>query len=97
MAADWSVPIGITVFIVGIIVAAYLYLRYRKLHLVGFVAAIVTYIFAVFYTWDVFDLQRNAVMGLLLVSTALMIGVGKYFETHQVFSKDNKHTKTTKK
>ena len=57
-SADWSIAVGVLVFIVAIIFAAYYFLRYRKIFTVVFIASVATYIFAVFYTWDVFDLSE---------------------------------------
>ena len=78
-SADWSIAVGIMTFIVAIVFAAIYYFRYRKIFLIVLIASIATYVFAVFYTWDVFELSKNMVLVLLLVSTILMIVLGKYF------------------
>ena len=77
--ADWSIAVGIMVFLVAIIIAAIYYLRYKKVFIVIYSASIATYVFAVFYTWDVFDLNKNLVLLMLAISTIIMMFLGKYF------------------
>ena len=77
--ADWSIAIGFFVYLIGIIFALYYYFKYGKISLVAFVASISTYIFSVFYAWDIFELNKNYIMIMLLVSTGLMFYLGKYF------------------
>lgn len=89
--ADWSILVGTLVFIVAIIFAAYYYIKYRKVFLILFIASISTYIFAVFYTWDVFNLNKNMVLLMLAFSTIIMLFLGKYFSKFEL--KPNKlHT-----
>ena len=83
-SADWSIALGILVFVVALVFAAYFYFKYKKVFLVVYVASIATYIFAVFYTWDVFELSKNLVLVLLVVSTILMLIVGKYFSKIEI-------------
>ena len=83
-SADWSIGVGVLIFIIAICFAVYFYLKYKKVNQTVFIASISTYIFAVFYAMDVFELSKNGVLGLLVISTILMMGVGKYF------SKDSK-------
>ncbi len=77
--ADWSIAVGILVYIVAIVIATIYYIRYKKLSIVSFVASVSTYIFAVFYTWDVFELNKNWILGILVISTIIMMFLGKYF------------------
>ncbi|MCA9497388.1 MAG: hypothetical protein KC589_10695 [Nanoarchaeota archaeon] len=77
--AEWSIPLGILVFIVALLFAVYYYMKYKKVFLIVFVASIATYVFAAFYTWDVFELNKNWIMGMLSISTLLMFGLAKYF------------------
>lgn len=78
-SADWSIAVGIITFIIAIFFATYYYLKFKKIFLVVFCASIATYIFAVFYAWDVFDLEKNMILLMLTISTILMMGIGKYF------------------
>jgi len=81
--AEWSIAVGILVYILAIIFGAIYYFRYKKVFLLFFIASIATYIFAVMYTWDVFlnlNSDRNWVLLILLVSTILMFFIGNYFK-----------------
>ena len=82
--ADWSIAIGILVFIIAIIFAAYYFLKYRRIFTVVFIASIATYVFAVFYTWDVFELNKNMILAILAVSAVVMIFLGKYFSKYEL-------------
>ena len=79
--ADWSIAAGILTFIIAIIFAAIYYMQYKKVFLVVIIASIATYVFSVFYTWDVFELNKNWVLGILVASTIVMFFIGKYFST----------------
>ncbi len=79
-SADWSIAAGILTFIIAIIFATIYYLRYKKIFLIVLIASIATYMFSVFYIWDVFDLNKNWIMLILIISTVLMILLGKYFQ-----------------
>lgn len=79
--ADWSIAVGVLVYLIAIIIAVIYYLRYKKFSIVVFVASISTYVFAVFYTWDVFDLNKNWVLMILLISSIIMMILGKYFSS----------------
>ena len=78
-SADWSIGVGVLVYIVAIIAATIFYLRFSKMYLIAYTASIATYVFSVFYIWDVYELQRNGVLILLVVSTLVMMYLGKYF------------------
>jgi len=94
--ADWSIAVGILVFIVAIIFAALYYYRYKKIFLIIFIASIATYIFAVMYTWDIYDPNRNMIMLMLLLSTILMVFLGKYFSKIEL-KLDKVHTSLKEK
>lgn len=79
MAADWSIALGVLVYIVAIVFAVYYYLKYKKLFLIAFIASVATYIFSVFYIWDVFELNKNLVLLLLIISVGVMFYIGHYF------------------
>lgn len=76
--ADWSIAVGILTFIVAIVLATIYYFKYNKLFLIVFISSIATYVFAVFYTWDVFELNKNWILAILILSTLLMIFIGNY-------------------
>lgn len=77
--ADWSIAVSILVFLIAIVIAAIYYYRYRKFYLVLYIASVATYISSIFYTWDVFELNKNAVLVMLLVSTIVMWFLGGHF------------------
>lgn len=80
MAADWSIAVGVLVFLVAIVIASIYYFRYKKVYLILFIASISTYVFSVFYMLDVFEFtDKNIVLLVLGISTILMFFVGKYF------------------
>jgi hypothetical protein len=79
MAADWSLALGVLIFLIAIIMAIIFFVKYKKVSLVFYTTSIATYAFAVFYTWDVFELKRNAVLIMLAVSTVIMLLLGRYF------------------
>ncbi|MDA3855631.1 MAG: hypothetical protein PF569_05195 [Candidatus Woesearchaeota archaeon] len=96
VGATWSIGLGILVFIIAIVFATYYYLRYKKFFLVLFVASVSIYIFAVFYTWDVYDSNKNIIMIMLVISTIIMLFLGKYFSKFKL--KANKlHTSLKEK
>ncbi len=84
VGATWSIAVGVLIFIIAIITAIIFYYRYNKVSLIVFIASISTYIFAVFYTWDVFQLNKNYVMLLLLISTIIMFLLARYFGNYNL-------------
>lgn len=79
-SADWSIPLGVLIFIIAIIIATIYYIRYKKFSHVLYVVSIATYTFSVFYTLDVFELNRNWILGILVFSTLLMFWLANYFK-----------------
>ena len=78
--ADWSIALGVLTFIIALIFAAVYYLKYKKVFLIVLIASVATYVFSVFYTWDVFELNKNSILLLLVVSTIVMMLLGRYFK-----------------
>lgn len=78
--ADWSIAVGVLVFIIAIIVASIYYFRYKKIFLISFIASISIFVFSVFYMIDVFDFtDKNIILAILAISTIIMFLVGRYF------------------
>ena len=96
MAGNWSIVLGVIIFSIALLVAIIYYLRYKKWFLVIYTASISTYIFSVFYVWDIFDLKGISVMSLLLISMIIMIFLGKYFSKIKL-KKDKVHTSLKEK
>jgi len=80
----WSIALGFLIFFIAIIFAVVLFVVYRKISLVFFISAIATYIFSVFYAWDVFEFTREFVLLILIFSTILMVLLGKYFSNWEI-------------
>ncbi len=89
--ADWSILLGFLIYLVAIIFEIIYYLRYKKWFLVVYAASVSTYVFSVFYAWDVFELEGFAVLALLGVSILVMIYLGKHFSNIKLV-KDKVHT-----
>lgn len=96
MAADWSIALGVLLFIIAIIAAVLYYLRYKKWFLISYVAALTVFIFSIFYTWDVLELRGIQVMVLLAISAVIMIYLGKHF-TGISLVEDKVHTSLKEK
>lgn len=94
--ASWSIAVNVLAFIIAIIFTLYYYLRYKKLFLIFFIVSVTTYIAAVFYTWDVFELNKNWILLMLAVSTAIMFFLGRYF-SHIKLTPINVQTSLKKK
>lgn len=87
-SADWSLFLGVLTYMVALVFAGYYYFKYKKIFLLFFITSIATYIFAVFYTWDVFELDKNWILAMLVVSTFVMFFLGKYFSTIELLPAD---------
>lgn len=94
--AEWSIALGVVIYLIAIIAAAVYYYRFKKIYLIFHITALATYIFSVFYTWDVFDLGNNQVLGLLFLSTIVMIFLGRYFKNFDI-KVDKPHTSLKEK
>jgi len=95
-SASWSIAMGILTFVIALIFAAVYYVKYKKVFLIVLIASVATYVFSVFYTWDVFELNKNSIMLLLVISTIIMFFLGKYF-TNLELKPQKKHTSLKEK
>lgn len=89
--AGFSIAVGIITFIIAILFAAYYYLKYHKVYLISLIASVAIYVFGVFYTWDVFELNKNWILTILIISTIIMMFLGKYF-SNLVLKPSKMHT-----
>lgn len=94
--ADWSIVVGVLKYIIAIVFAEVYYFTYKKIYLITFIASVATYIFAVFYTWDVFDPNKNWILAILAISTVIMYFLGKYFSKIEL-KPAKKHTNLKEK
>lgn len=74
----WYPYLGYSIFWIGLIVAVILYAVKRKWYPLMYLISICLYIFTIAFMIDIYDLGKNAILGLLALSAVLMIGVGMY-------------------
>lgn len=91
MIATWSIPIGILILIIAIFFAIYYYIKFKKIFLVLIIFSISSFIYGIFYVWDVFSLKRNLVIILLLGSATSLFGIGQYLSSIELSYKNKKH------
>ena len=95
---EWSAPVGVLILLIALVIAAIYYFRYKKIYLITFVASLSTYVFSIFFIWDVFELNKNLVLLILAISTLIMILIGKYFSNIKIeISKPHTSLKEKKK
>lgn len=74
---EWWFVVFWILLIPLIVIELIIFLKSRKFFWLVFALAVFTYIVAVSYTIDVFDLGRNAIILILLASAALMFIIGR--------------------
>jgi len=79
------IPLLIVLFIV--------YIKSKQLYRLMYILSVFTYSMAIMYSIDAYDLGRNAILGLLAFSAALMMLIGYHF--HEI--KKDKNTRTKKR
>ncbi len=70
---------GGIVFWIGLIAAIILYANFRKFNHLLYLVSICVYVFTVGYVIEAFNLGKNGILGLLALSSVLMMGLGYYF------------------
>lgn len=90
--ADWSIAVGILTYIIALVFATIFYIKQKKISTILLIASIATYIFAIFYTWDIYEPEKNIVITMLAISAIIMLLIGKYFKQISL----NKKTKLKK-
>jgi len=73
------VPLIILLFVV--------YIKSRKLYRLLYIVSVFSYAMTIMYSIDAYQLGRNAIIGLLALSSVLMIYVGYWFHKHQIMAK----------
>mgnify|MGYP006272084335 CR=1 FL=1 len=89
MAADWSIGVGILIFIIALVVGIKYFISFRKFSVLFLTAGIATFLFGIFYSWDIFQFERNVILAVLIVATLIMFVLGLYFKNVN-FEKVNK-------
>ena len=75
--------VGGVVFWISLIAAIILYANFRKFSYLMYLISVSLYIFTVSYIIDVFKLGSNAIILLLGLSAAIMIGLGFYLKKRE--------------
>ena len=75
--------VGVVVFWISLIAAIILYANFRKFSYLMYLISVSLYIFTVSYIIDVFKLGSNAIILLLGLSAAIMIGLGFYLKKRE--------------
>lgn len=88
MGADWSIAIGVILIVIGLVASIIIFSLNRKYYPVLFLIGLEIYVFSVFYAWDLYELQKNQIMLLLVLST-LLLGFLGYNLSKRSKNKDN--------
>jgi len=70
--------LGSGIFFVGLFVAIILFANKRKFYPIMYSVSISLYVFTVGFVIDVFDFSKNATLGMLALSSIIMILAGLY-------------------
>lgn len=76
-----GVALGVTfavTLIPALIAIGYTYYKTKKVYPLFYILSLYAYAHTAAYAIDTFNLDRNGVLALLLVSAALLIGIGRY-------------------
>ena len=77
--ATWAPVVFWVLLIPLIIVLLIVYLRSKRLYRLLYIASVFTYAMTIMYWIDVYQLGRNSIIGLLVLSSLLMILIGRLF------------------
>ncbi|MBI4146231.1 hypothetical protein HY489_02740 [Candidatus Woesearchaeota archaeon] len=75
----WAQVVFWALVIPLLIVLLIVYLKSKKLHRLMYILSVFTYSMTIMYAIDAYDLGRNAILGLLAFSAALMMYLGYHF------------------
>ena len=71
----WLLIVPLLIFLLVV------YVKSKKLYRVSYILSVFTYSMTVMYAIDAYDLGRNAILGLLALSAAIMMALGYHFHT----------------
>lgn len=74
--ATWAPVVFWVLLVPLLIVMLIVYLRSKKLHRLLYITAVFSYAMTIMYWIDAYQLGRNAIIGLLVASSILMIFLG---------------------
>ena len=80
MIATWSTAVFGALLIPLIIILLIVYFRGKQFYRLLYILSVFTYAVTISYWIDVYQLGRNSIVGLLLVSAILMILIGRLFK-----------------
>lgn len=93
MPSTWA-PIVFWVLLVPLlIVMLVVYLRSKKFYRLVYILSVFAYAMTIMYWIDAYQLGRNAIVGLLVVSSLLMIGLGYLMHKHVAEKMGGKNVK----
>ena len=78
MSGTWAPVVGYLIFWLGLIAAIILFVIKKRWYPVMHLISICLYVFTILYIMDVFNMNKNGVLGLLALSSIIMIGIGFY-------------------
>ena len=81
--ATWAPVVFWVLLIPLIIVLLIVYLRSKQLYRLLYILAVFTYAMTIMYWIDVYQLGRNSIIGLLVLSSLLMILIGRLFHKNE--------------
>lgn len=77
--ATWAPAVFFMLLIPLIIVLLIVYFKSKAFYRLLYIVSVFTYAMTIMYWIDVYYLSRNSIIGLLLLSSILMILVGRLF------------------
>jgi len=77
--ATWAIGVFAGLLIPLIIILLIVYLKSKEFYRLLYIVSVFTYAMTIMYWIDVYHLSRNSIIGLLLLSSVLMILIGRIF------------------
>lgn len=77
MIATWSLGVFAALIVPLLIILLIVYLRGKKFYRLVYILSVFTYAMTIMYWIDVYQLKRNPIIGLLLLSSIFMIMIGR--------------------
>lgn len=78
MMATWAPAVFGMLLIPLLIILLIVYLKSKKFYRLVYILSVFTYAMTIMYWIDVYQLKRNPIIGLLLLSSILMIMIGRF-------------------
>lgn len=91
MPSSWAPVVFWILLVPLLIVMLVVYLRSKKFHRLVYILSVFTYAMAIMYWIDAYQLGRNAIVGLLVASSLLMIYLGRKMHKAKPKKKQTNH------